>query len=89
MTITINKAVKGKEYPPVAVTVERGWIKEFARAIGDQGRPAPGRAGRLGGEPEGGKGRHRQGDGQLAVPDLGPRTLQEWGEEGRPGRARA
>ena len=35
MTITINKAVKGKEYPPFAVTVERGRIKEFARAIGD------------------------------------------------------
>ena len=35
MTITIYKAVKGKEYPPFAVTVERGRIKEFARAIGD------------------------------------------------------
>ena len=34
MTITINKAVKGKEYPPFTVTVERGRIKEFARAIG-------------------------------------------------------
>ncbi|MBI4587929.1 MAG: MaoC family dehydratase N-terminal domain-containing protein [Candidatus Rokubacteria bacterium] len=31
----INKDVKGKEYPPFAVTVERGKIKEFARAIGD------------------------------------------------------
>ena len=25
----------GKEYPPYAVTVERGKIKEFARALGD------------------------------------------------------
>ncbi len=35
MPIQINTAVKGKEYPPFAVTVERGKIKEFARAIGD------------------------------------------------------
>jgi len=35
MAITVNKGVKGKEYPPFAVTVERGKIKEFARAIGD------------------------------------------------------
>jgi acyl dehydratase len=35
VTIRINKALLGKEYPPYAVTVERGKIKEFARAIGD------------------------------------------------------
>ena len=35
MPIQINMAVKGKEYPPYPVTVERGKIKEFARAIGD------------------------------------------------------
>lgn len=35
MAITVNKDVKGKEYPPFAVTVERGKIKEFARAVGD------------------------------------------------------
>ena len=35
MPIQINAAIKGKEYPPYAVTVERGKIKEFARAIGD------------------------------------------------------
>lgn len=35
MPIQINKSVKGKEYPPYVVTVERGKIKEFARAIGD------------------------------------------------------
>ncbi|HYS17700.1 MAG TPA: MaoC family dehydratase N-terminal domain-containing protein [Candidatus Binatia bacterium] len=35
MAIQINKALIGKEYPPYAVTVERGKIKEFARAIGD------------------------------------------------------
>lgn len=35
MAIRVNTAVKGKEYPPFAVTVERGKIKEFARAIGD------------------------------------------------------
>lgn len=35
MPIQINTSVKGKEYPPYAVTVERGRIKDFARAIGD------------------------------------------------------
>ena len=35
MPIQINRAVLGKEFPPYAVTVERGKIKEFARAIGD------------------------------------------------------
>src|SRR3990172_3652313 len=35
MPIQINTAVKGKEYPPYPGTVERGKIKEFARAIGD------------------------------------------------------
>jgi len=35
MPIQINKGVLGKEFPPFAVTVERGKIKEFARAIGD------------------------------------------------------
>ena len=35
MAIEINKSLIGKEYPPYAVTVERGKIKEFARAIGD------------------------------------------------------
>ena len=35
MAITVNKDVKGKEYPPFTVTVERGKIKEFARAVGD------------------------------------------------------
>ena len=35
MPIQINKSVIGKEYPPFAVTIERGKIKEFARAIGD------------------------------------------------------
>jgi acyl dehydratase len=35
MPIEINKGVVGKEYPPFVVTVERGKIKEFARAIGD------------------------------------------------------
>jgi len=33
--VPINTAVIGKEYPPYTVTVERGKIKEFARAIGD------------------------------------------------------
>jgi len=33
--IQIDKAVRGKEYAPFTVTVERGKIKEFARAIGD------------------------------------------------------
>jgi acyl dehydratase len=35
MPIQINTAVRGKEFPPFVVTVERGKIKEFARAIGD------------------------------------------------------
>lgn len=35
MPIQINKSVIGKEYPPYPVTVERGRIKDFARAIGD------------------------------------------------------
>jgi acyl dehydratase len=35
MPIQINKDLVGKEYPPFVVTVERGKIKEFARAIGD------------------------------------------------------
>lgn len=35
MPIQINKLVIGKEYPPYTVTVERGRIKDFARAIGD------------------------------------------------------
>ena len=35
MTVQLNKSVVGKEYPPYVVTVERGKIKEFARAIGD------------------------------------------------------
>ena len=35
MPIQINRGLIGKEYPPYAVTVERGKIKEFARAIGD------------------------------------------------------
>lgn len=35
MPIQLNRGVVGKEYPPYAVTVERGKIKEFARAIGD------------------------------------------------------
>ena len=35
MPITLNRAVVGKEFPPYAVSVERGKIKEFARAIGD------------------------------------------------------
>lgn len=35
MPIQINTSVVGKELPPFAVTVERGKIKEFARAIGD------------------------------------------------------
>lgn len=38
MPIEINRGVLGKEYPPFAVTVERGKIKEFARAIGDLNR---------------------------------------------------
>jgi len=35
MPIQINRDIVGKEYPPFAVTVERGRIKDFARAIGD------------------------------------------------------
>jgi len=35
MPLGIDKSVIGKEYPPYVVTVERGRIKEFARAIGD------------------------------------------------------
>ena len=35
MAIRVNMDVKGKEYAPFTVTVERGKIKEFARAIGD------------------------------------------------------
>ena len=35
MATSINRSVVGKEYPPYVVTVERGKIKEFARAIGD------------------------------------------------------
>ncbi|MBM3219767.1 MAG: MaoC family dehydratase [Candidatus Rokubacteria bacterium] len=35
MPIRINTDIKGKEYPPYSVTVERGRIKDFARAIGD------------------------------------------------------
>jgi hypothetical protein len=35
MTIRVNMDVKGKEYAPFVVTVERGKIKEFGRAIGD------------------------------------------------------
>ena len=35
MPIQVNRAVVGREYPPFAVTLERGKIKEFARAIGD------------------------------------------------------
>jgi acyl dehydratase len=35
MPIKVNMSVIGKEYPPYTVTVERGRIKDFARAIGD------------------------------------------------------
>jgi acyl dehydratase len=35
MPASIDRRIIGKEYPPFAVTVERGKIKEFARAIGD------------------------------------------------------
>ena len=35
MPIQINRSLIGKEYPPYAITVERGKIKEFAKAIGD------------------------------------------------------
>ena len=34
MPIQLNRVV-GNEYPPYAVTVERGRIKDFARALGD------------------------------------------------------
>jgi acyl dehydratase len=35
MPTSINTSIKGKEYAPYVVHVERGKIKEFARAIGD------------------------------------------------------
>jgi acyl dehydratase len=35
MPIQIDTSIKGKEYAPWVVHVERGRIKEFARAIGD------------------------------------------------------
>ena len=35
MAIKIDTSVVGKEYPPYPVTVERGRIKDFARALGD------------------------------------------------------
>ncbi len=35
MTLQLNRSIVGKEYPPYVVTVERGKIKEFARALGD------------------------------------------------------
>ena len=35
MPIQINTSIKGKEYPPYVVHVERAKIKDFARAIGD------------------------------------------------------
>jgi hypothetical protein len=35
MAIQINRGVLGRESPPYTVTVERGRIKDFARAIGD------------------------------------------------------
>lgn len=35
MGITLDRSIVGKEYPPFAVTVERGRIKDFARAVGD------------------------------------------------------
>jgi acyl dehydratase len=35
MSLQVNRAIIGKEYPPYPVTVERGRIKDFARAIGD------------------------------------------------------
>ena len=35
MPTSINTALIGKEYPPYPFTVDRGKIKEFARAIGD------------------------------------------------------
>ena len=35
MPSTLNRTLVGREFPPFVVTVERGKIKEFARAIGD------------------------------------------------------
>ena len=35
MPIQLNKALIGREFPPFVVTIERGRIKDFARAIGD------------------------------------------------------
>jgi acyl dehydratase len=35
MPIQLNKALVGREFAPFVVSVERGKIKEFARAIGD------------------------------------------------------
>jgi acyl dehydratase len=35
MPIQVNKDIVGKAYPPYPVTIERGRIKDFARAIGD------------------------------------------------------
>ena len=35
MPSTLNRALVGREFPPFVVTIERGKIKEFARAIGD------------------------------------------------------
>ena len=35
MPAQINTSLKGKEFAPYTVTVERGRIKDFARAIGD------------------------------------------------------
>jgi hypothetical protein len=35
MPTQIDKGMIGKEFPPFVVTVERGKVKEFARAIGD------------------------------------------------------
>ncbi len=35
MPAQINRGLVGKEYPPYPVTVERGRIKDFARALGD------------------------------------------------------
>ena len=35
MPIQINRSIVGREFPPYVVTVERGKIKEFARALGD------------------------------------------------------
>lgn len=33
--MALDRSLVGKEFPPYAVTVERGKIKEFARALGD------------------------------------------------------